>query len=298
MHRITRLAVFMGCLAAVTFARADGPAGEAPTFEKHIRPILKAHCFRCHGGEEETKAGLDLRLRRLMAAGGESGPAIVPGKHAESLLFQRVQSGEMPPTEKKVSAEELALITAWIDAGASTARPEPETIEAGLEITPEERAFWSFQPLPASVAIPSFGSGDRVRTPVDAFLVPQLLAKQLAFSPDAAKSTLLLRASLDLTGLPPTREELAHFLADTDPAAYEKAIDRLLESPHYGERRGRYWLDVAGYADSEGYTSEDRVRAFAYKYRDYVIRAFNADMPVDRFITEQLAGDELIAGEL
>ena len=298
MHRITRLAVFVGCLAVAALARADVPAGEVPTFEKHIRPIFKAHCFRCHGGEEETKAGLDLRLRRLMAAGGESGPAIVPGKHAESLLVQRIESGEMPPTEKKVSPAELALLAAWIDAGAGTARPEPETIESGLEITPEERAFWSFQPLPASVAIPSFGSGDRVRTPIDAFLAPQLRTKELTFSPDAAKSTLLMRASLDLTGLPPTREELAYFLADTDPEAYEKAVDRLLDSPQYGERWGRYWLDVAGYADSEGYTSEDRVRAFAYKYRDYVVRAFGADMPLDQFITEQLAGDELVAGEL
>ncbi len=298
MHRITRLAALVGCLAVAALARADVPAGEVPTFEKHIRPIFKAHCFHCHGGEQEIKAGLDLRLRRLMATGGESGPAIVPGKHAESLLFERIQSGEMPPTDKKVSPEELALIAAWIDAGAGTARPEPESIDSGLEITPEERAFWSFQPLPASVAIPSFGSSDRVRTPIDAFLAPQLRAKELAFSPDAAKSTLLIRASLDLTGLPPSREELAHFMADTDPGAYEKAIDRLLDSPHYGERWGRYWLDVAGYADSEGYTSEDRVRAFAYKYRDYVVRAFNADMPLDRFITEQLAGDELVAGEL
>ncbi len=288
--------IMLGCLSVAPPLRA---ADDEPlTFEKHVRPIFKAHCFRCHGGEEEAKAGLDLRLRRLMAAGGESGPAIVPGNQAESLLVERLRSGEMPPTDKKLSPEEVALIAAWVESGAKTARAEPDSVDEGPEVTAEEREFWSFRPLPAEVPIPGFDSADRVRTPIDAFLVRRLRAKELAFSPDAEKATLLIRATFDLTGLPPSREELAYFLADTDPQAYERAIDRLLDSPHYGERWGRFWLDVAGYADSDGYTSEDRARPFAYKYRDYVIRAFNADMPLDRFITEQLAGDELIEGDL
>jgi cytochrome c553 len=292
MPRTARLIVLASLVALLGVAEAD-----ELTYEQHVRPILKANCFRCHGGEGETKAGLDLRLRRLIAAGGESGAAIAPGKRGESLLFEKIAAGEMPPTDKKLTADEVALIGAWIDAGAPTARDEPQSLEPGLEITPEERAFWSFQPIPASVPIPGFASADRVRTPIDAFLARGLREKSLAFSPDAPKAVLLRRAYFDLIGLPPSREEVAHFLADSAPDAYERAIDRLLESPHYGERWGRYWLDVAGYADSDGYTAADAVRPYAYKYRDYVIRSLAADKPLDRFITEQLAGDELTDGD-
>ncbi len=300
MHQTARLAVLVVSLCAIgNVALAARPTeGEPLTFEQHIRPIFKAHCFHCHGGEGEAKAALDLRLKRLLLAGGESGPAIAPGKHADSLLYARLESGEMPPTDKKLTAEELSLVAAWIDSGAATLRPEPDTIDPGLQITPEERSFWSFQPIPAEIPIPPVSEADRARTPIDAFLLARLREQNLPFSPDADKRTLLIRASLDLVGLPPSREELAAFLADNSPDAYERAVDRLLDSPHYGERWGRFWLDVAGYADSEGYTSEDRPRPYIYKYRDYVIRAFNDDMPLDRFITEQLAGDELIEGDL
>ncbi len=296
MDRAIRLVLFASLACAAPWARADDAAGKL-TYEQHIRPILKANCFRCHGGEEKTEAGLDLRLRRLIATGGESGPAIVPGNRAESLLYQRVESGEMPRSERKLSTADVALIGDWIDGGARTAREEPETLEPGLAITPQERAFWSFQPIPRSVPIPSFTSSDRARTPIDAFVARRLREKELSFSPDAPRAVLLRRAYFDLIGLPPSREELAHFLADSDPQAYERAIDRLLDSPHYGERWGRYWLDVAGYADSDGYTSADTVRPFAYKYRDYVIRSLNADKPLDEFIIEQLAGDELTDGD-
>ncbi|MEX0679161.1 MAG: PSD1 and planctomycete cytochrome C domain-containing protein [Pirellulales bacterium] len=296
MNRTVWLVLFACLVARAPWARADDTGGKL-TYEQHVRPILKANCFRCHGGEGETKGDLDLRLRRLIAAGGESGPAIVPGNRQESLLYQRVRAGEMPPTDRKLTPAEVALIGDWIDAGAATAREEPETLDPGLAITPEERAFWSFQPIPKSVPIPSFTSSDRLRTPIDAFLAGTLREKGLAFSPDAPRAVLLRRAYFDLIGLPPSREELAHFLADTDPQAYERAIDRLLDSPHYGERWGRYWLDVAGYADSDGYAADDTVRPFAYKYRDYVVRALGADKPLDEFITEQLAGDELTDGD-
>jgi mono/diheme cytochrome c family protein len=288
-------AVALAIAAEGSQARA---AGEAVTYEQHIRPILKANCFRCHGGEEETKGGLDLRLRRFMAAGGDSGPAIVPGKLDESLMYQRVRDHEMPPDDRKLSAAEVELIGKWIAGGAPTVRSEPEKLDPGLEITAEERAFWAFQSLPTSVPLPAVAPEDHVRTPIDAFLASALKAAGLSFSPDAGKAVLLTRASLDLVGLPPTAEELDEFVADGDPAAYEKAIDRLLESPHYGERWGRYWLDLAGYADSDGYSAADTPRPFAYKYRDYVIRALNADLPLDRFIAEQMAGDELVSGEL
>ena len=274
------------------FATAPIIAAASPTFEKDIRPILKAHCFDCHGEGEQLKGGLDLRLRRLMLKGGEDGPAIVPGKPDRSLLFKLVHSGEMPRREKKLTTEQVALIRKWIDTGAKTARPEPADIGKGGGITEEERAFWSFQPI-RRPAIPKTKPKDRVRTSVDAFLIGALAKKKLGFSPDADKITLLRRACFDLTGLPPTPAEIEAFLAETAPDAYERLLDRLLDSPHYGERWARHWLDIAGYADSDGYSDADPPRAYAYKYRDYVIGAFNSDKPIDRFITEQLAGDEL-----
>lgn len=270
------------------------PVGHAAplTLEKDIRPILKAHCFDCHGEGEQLKGGLDLRLRRLMLKGGDEGPVIVPGKPKESLLFTKVHSGEMPKREKKLTREQIALIEAWIAAGAKTARPEPAEIGKGPLITEEERSFWSFQPI-RRPAVPPTKPRDRARTSIDAFLVNAMATKKLSFSPDADKITLLRRACFDLTGLPPTPVEVEAFLADTSPEAYENLIDRLLDSPHYGERWARHWLDIAGYADSDGYSDADPPRAYAYKYRDYVIGSFNADKPFDRFITEQLAGDEL-----
>jgi hypothetical protein len=275
------------CLASV------GRAASAPTFEKDIRPILKAHCFDCHGEGEQLKGGLDVRLRRLLVAGGESGAAIVPGKPEQGGLLKLVESGEMPKRDKKLTPAEVALIRRWIATGAKTARPEPRELPAGTGgITEEERSFWAFQPI-ARPPVPKVRARDRARTPVDAFLVEGLKAKRLRFSEEADRVTLLRRVSLDLTGLPPTPEETEAFLGDRAPDAYEKLVDRLLDSKHYGERWGRHWLDVAGYADSDGYSDADPPRPYAYKYRDYVIRSFNEDKPFDRFVVEQIAGDEL-----
>jgi hypothetical protein len=227
-------------------------------------------------------------------AGGDLGPSVVPGKPGESLLFERVRDGEMPPgkTVKKLSAEQAAVIERWIAAGAPTARPEPEKLGAGTHFTEEERSFWSFQPI-RRPGPPTPKNVERVRTPIDAFLLARLEDHGASFSPDADKRTLLRRVYFDLIGLPPAPEETERFLSDEAPDAYERLIDRLLESPHYGERWGRHWLDVAGYADSEGAAGDD-VRPYAYRYRDYVIRSFNADKPFDQFIREQLAGDEMV----
>jgi hypothetical protein len=263
------------------------------TFEKDIRPILKAHCFDCHGEGDHPKGGLDLRLRRLIAAGGDEGPAIVPGKPDQSPLLQFVESGRMPKRDKKLSPSEIALLRKWIASGAKTARPEPASLPAGSSgITEEERSFWSFQPI-RPPAIPRTSARDRVRTPIDAFLVEAMKSRRVRFAPDADKLTLLRRAYLDLIGLPPTPEQAAAFLNNPSPNAYPDLIDQLLGSEHYGERWGRHWLDVAGYADSDGYSDADPPRPYAYRFRDYVIRSFNNDVPFDRFITEQLAGDEL-----
>jgi mono/diheme cytochrome c family protein len=263
------------------------------TFEQHIRPILRTRCLECHGESGKPKGGIDLRLRRLIVGGGRHGPAIVPGKAGASLLFQRVRDHEMPPGKVKLAPAEIATIAAWINGGAITARPEPEKLSPGLHIGDEERNFWSFRPIQRP-AIPQVRSKALVRSPLDAFVLHKLEAAGLTFAPEADRINLLRRATFDLIGLPPTPEEVEAFVADRSPNAWAKVVDRLLASPAYGERWGRHWLDVAGYADSHGYSGADPVRRYAWKYRDYVIRAFNSDKPFDDFIIEQLAGDELV----
>jgi mono/diheme cytochrome c family protein len=267
---------------------------EKLTFEQHIRPIFRVHCFDCHGANDELKGKLDLRLVRLIQKGGETGPAIVPGKAEGSYLLERVRRGEMPPGEKKLSAGEIATIERWITAGANTARPEPESIGPGLGITAEERSFWSFQPIrrPDVRDGSSWPGEARVRTPIDA-LILQAAPDGSRFSPDADRRTLVKRAYFDLIGLPPSTEEMQRWLAETSGDWFDRLLTELLDSPHYGERWARHWLDVAGYADSDGYTAADAERPWMWKYRDWVIRSLNADKPFDRFITEQLAGDEL-----
>lgn len=268
-------------------------ADRSVTFEKDVRPILKTWCFGCHGAEEKPESQLDLRLRHLIEKGGDSGAAIVIGRSADSLLIQRLKKGEMPPGEKKVPADQIAMIERWIDAGAVTLREEPASLPPGIDITPEERAHWAYQPI-RRVDPPQVKQSNRVRTPVDAFLLAKLEERGLSFSADADRVTLIRRASFDLTGLPPSQAEIDQFVGDASERAYESMIQRLLDSPRYGEHWGRHWLDVVGYADSEGNGGDDSPRQFAYKYRDYVIRVLNADKPFNRFVTEQLAGDELV----
>ena len=289
---VTRI---LGLILAVSSAPGVAVKGEEPplTFERDVRPILKAYCLDCHGGEEELEGDLDLRLRRFAAEGGLSGPAIEPGHPEESLLMFRLEDGEMPPGEKKVPPDQVEVIRRWIAAGAPTLGDEPESLPPGIGITDEERAYWAFQPIDAPEP-PGFSPEDRVRTPIDAFVLDRLREHGLSFSPDADRLTLLRRASADLTGLPPSPGEIDAFLGDESPDAYDRMIDRLLDSPRYGERWARHWLDVAGYADSDGDGSTDTPRPYAYKYRDYVIRSLNADKPLDRFVVEQLAGDELV----
>ena len=266
-------------------------ADAAISFERQIRPILKTWCLDCHGGEA-TEGGLDLRLRRFITRGGESGPAIVPADATASLLMHRVRSAEMPPGEKKLPAAEAAVLEQWIAAGAPTLRPEPEELPPGVGISEEERSWWAFQPI-RRPEVPQFPASLRVRTPIDALLMQQMQPLGLQFSPDADRHTLIRRAYLDLLGLPPTPEQVQAFVDDPSESAWERTIDHLLDSPHYGERWGRHWLDAAGYADSEGATNADAERGNAWRYRDYVVRAFQQDKPADRFLQEQLAGDEL-----
>jgi mono/diheme cytochrome c family protein len=290
------LALISGLLAMTT-AAAWGQAGApdargdaAPRFERDILPIIRAHCFKCHG-DGERKGGLDLRTRAAMLKGGDSGPALVEGSVEESLLLDQVATRAMPPDkDTKLTEAQVATIRAWIVSGAPA--DVPDTTADSLPADRPEPTFWAFRP-PSRPAVPTVEGVDRIRTPIDAFVLARLEAHGLTYSPDADRTTLIRRATSDLWGLPPSVEEVATFLADTRPDAYERLIDRLLASPRYGERWGRHWLDLAGYADSEGVLSFDYPRTAAWRYRDYVVRAFNSDKPYDRFLKEQLAGDEL-----
>jgi hypothetical protein len=241
------------------------------------------------------KGGLDVRLARFLLKGGEEGPAIVPGKAADSHLLKLVKAGEMPKGKAKLKASEIATIEQWIAQGAKTLRPEPEKLGPEHAFTDEERAWWAFQPIqkptPKTEAVKSVAGAN----PIDAFIAAKLKESGLNFSESADPRTLLRRASFDLTGLPPTPEEVDVFTSAADQtSAYEAVIERLLSKPAYGERWGRHWLDIAGYADSDGYTEKDLERPWAWKYRDYVIAALNKDKPFDQFVREQLAGDEMV----
>ena len=270
-------------------------AGEAAalTFEGHVRPILKKHCFHCHGEGEELKGKVDLRLRRFLADTiTDDGRVLTPGKPEESRMLALVRDGEMPKGEKKLAPEEIETLEKWIRAGAPTVGEEPKELPKGFHITALERKFWAFQPINRP-AVPAWSGADGVRSSIDVFVLEKLREQKLRFAPEADKATLIRRAYFDLLGLPPTPEAVDEFLADHSPDAYERMIDRLLESPSYGERWARHWLDAAGYADSNGYAEADSVRPHAWRYRDYVIRSINADKGWNKFITEQIAGDEL-----
>ncbi len=263
-------------------------------FDGRVRPVLAQNCLSCHNTAPQADLLLDTREHLLK--GGHSGPAIVPGDPDNSLLIQAVlqkhERLKMPPG-KKLSDEELADLVAWVRDGAVWAGGALTTANDDYQITPDQKAFWSFLPL-KKTAVPKIKNPARVRTPVDNFILAKLEARGLKPAPAASKRALIRRATYDLTGLPPTPEEVDAFLADRSPQAFAKVVDRLLASPHYGERWGRHWLDVVRYADTAG-DSADYPVPQAYLYRNYVIYSFNRDKPYDEFIREQIAGDLLPA---
>ncbi|MCH2059223.1 MAG: PSD1 and planctomycete cytochrome C domain-containing protein [Verrucomicrobiales bacterium] len=271
---------------------ADGDKGEVGHHD--IVPVMQLRCTVCHGARKQ-EAGLDLRTPAGMLRGGESGPAFIPGKPGESLILKKIHDGEMPPRRKLVAVSvktmqphEIELLTRWIALGAPMIEESKEEVMVPGK---KEREFWAFR-QPVAPEVPLF-KGSAISNPVDAFILQELKKKGLDFSPMADKRTLIRRVSFDLTGLPPSPVEVQEFLSDKRPDAYPRLIERLLDSPRYGERWGRYWLDAAGYSDSDGGQDSDPVRDHAWRYRDYVIGSFNSDKPYDRFLMEQLAGDEL-----
>ncbi|MEX0713797.1 MAG: DUF1549 domain-containing protein, partial [Pirellulales bacterium] len=278
---------------------ADEPAPAEPgrtlVFEHDVVPILTQHCLKCHG-LEARKASLDLRTAGLAARGGDSGPAIVAGDTELSLLWQRVADGSMPPEgELPLSDSKKETLRQWIAAGAQALdASDAGPTEGPPEVSDSDREFWAFQ-RPAQTAPPAVAGMAQVATPIDAFLLSRLEEKGLGFSPPAEPYTLVRRVYLDLVGLPPSPGEVEAFVSDSSSDAYERLIDRLLASPHFGERWGRHWLDAAGYVDTAGADNDATIIIPAegkWRYRDYVVRSFNDDKPYDRFVTEQLAADQ------
>jgi hypothetical protein len=247
--------------------------------------ILVERCTECH--DDLARSGLDVTSRALVLKGGSKGPAVVPGNPEASLLFRMVsgkQEPKMPPGKETLTAVEIETLRAWIAGGV----PWPHAVAAASK--PAEPRWWSFR-KPERPALPSV-SDAWVRTPIDAFILRKLRHEKLAPAPEADRVTLIRRATFDLHGLPATANEVRAFVDDSAPGAYEKVIDRLLASPRFGEKWGRHWLDLVRYGDTSGY-EQDPYLLDAWRYRDWVIAAFNADKPYDRFIKEQLAGDEL-----
>ncbi len=297
--RILRLAVAfsLAILGGRVLRATDPDASQVEFFEKRIRPLFANHCYECHGGDpDKIKGELRLNTHAGLQKGGVSGPVIVPGNPAESRLFQAVQGKahdlERMPSQKAgkdpLTPAEIAALEEWIRLGA----PDPRTDGPALGSRDSSR-HWAFQ-KPVAPALPAVRNAAWPRRELDWFVLAQLESKGLTPAPEADRRTLLRRITHDLTGLPPTPEEAQEFLSDPGADAYERAVDRLLNSPRYGERWGRHWLDVARYADSKGYVFEEERRyAYAYTYRDWVVAALNRDLPYDRFLTEQIAGDQL-----
>jgi hypothetical protein len=300
---VATLVLRIGPALAGEPATNDQPARER-FFEQHIRPLLAENCYSCHG-DKKQKGGLRLDSLEAILRGGESGPAVVPGKPAESLMVEAINFAglEMPPSGK-LSNEKVAVLTRWVALGAPWPSRDRATLAsanagapAGSRFTAQDRALWSFQPLrrpsvPSDVPHANDKWADWSLNPIDRFIFKKLVENGLTPAREADKETLIRRVTFDLTGLPPSIDEIDTFMADESADAYERLIDRLLASPAYGQRWGRHWLDLVRYGESDGY-NEDAYRADAWRYRDYVVRALNTDKPYDRFLTEQLAGDEL-----
>jgi len=286
--------VVMATMSPVT-PRAFGDGIEF--FEAKIRPVFVEHCYKCHSQDaEKVKGGLRLDSRESLLRGGDNGPVLIPGDPEGSRLIQAVRYTDadlkMPPKNQKLSDRQIADLEAWVKMGA----PDPREGKALMPAKPvAARQHWAFQPV-GEPRVPSVDNPSWVKTPIDAFILAKLEANKLKPAPVADQQTLLRRVTYDLTGLPPTFGEVEAFKQDKSPDAFARVVDRLLASPHYGERWGRYWLDVARYADTKGYVYGDREEkrfVHSYAYRDWVVRAFNNDLPYDQFLKLQIAADQM-----
>ncbi|MFM8537458.1 MAG: DUF1549 domain-containing protein [Planctomycetaceae bacterium] len=284
-----------GLVGVLVSGHLTSLAADGPDFEREIRPLLKSRCGECHGADtQESRLRLDVRHRAIQ--GGDFGRVIMPGRSAESELIRRITSTDhermMPPEGDRLSAQEISRLSRWIDAGAEW--PETEFDRHAREIDRDPRLdHWAWQPL-RRPTVPSIDPETvavwEARNDIDRFIQSSLTKNTLSPAPEADRRTLIRRLSFDLLGLPPSPEEVIAFEGDASPDAYERLVDRLLASPHYGERWARHWLDIAHYADTHGF-ERDQLRPNAWRYRDWVIDALNRDLPYDEFLRRQIAGD-------
>jgi len=285
------LTMLLGMIATVP-AQLPPAANRQVEFASDVQPILEKSCLACHGPDRQ-EGGLRLDQKQSAVLGGESGPAILPGKSAESRMIRLVAGLEkdlvMPKKGERLASEQIGILRAWIDQGAVW--PDGLVLDGGSD----KANLWTFKPATKPTP-PAVKNEKWVRNPIDRFILAKLEQEKLSPSPEADRRTLIRRLSFDVAGLPPTPEEVREFQKDTDPQAYEKLVDRLLASPRYGERWARHWLDVVHFGETHGY-DKDKPRRNAWPYRDYVIRSFNADKPYSRFVQEQLAGDVLFPDE-
>ncbi|MEN9675360.1 MAG: hypothetical protein RIS76_1256 [Verrucomicrobiota bacterium] len=298
-HRLLAALVAAGAVLGVNAAESGPTPAQTEFFEKRIRPLLVESCHRCHSaGADPLKAGLRLDSRNGLLKGGESGAVVIPGHPEQSRLVEALTwenpDLQMPP-RRRLTAAQVADVAAWIRDGApwpqeSGTAPAAAQSDSAAKV----RSHWAFRPVPEVVVPPNADRRD-TPNPVDAFLQARLTEHGLKPPAPASRRTLIRRVTYDLTGLPPTPEEVEAFVSDPSIDAWERLIDRLLESPHYGEKWGRHWLDLVRFAETNSYET-DEAKPHAWRYRDYVIRSFNSDKPYDRFIREQLAGDELPDG--
>jgi len=284
-------------------AAAPSSLARLDFFEKKIRPVLVESCYECHSAtSKKAKGGLLLDTSEGLLKGGDSGPAVIPGNPAKSRLITGIRHEDkdpdmaMPQKKDKLPDEVIADFEQWVKMGAPDPRTGSSLAKSAAWDAAKVKDHWAFKKI-ANPPVPKTAAPEHfVQNPIDNFVLAKLSEKKLQPSPKADKHTLIRRVTYDLTGLPPTPEEVDAFLADKSPGAFEKVVDRLLASPRYGERWGRHWLDIARYADTSGNRSGGARRpvyAFAWTYRDYVIEAFNNDLPYDRFIIEQIAADRL-----
>ena len=316
---LTGLSLAWMLLAVTARASADKPAAsdaeeraQDEFFETKIRPVLFNRCLECHGSEK-SKGGLRLDSREAVIKGAESGPVVVPGKPGTSPLIAAIRyegDVQMPP-KGKLKDDEIAALTEWVKRGAiwpaaprsatgaaatATAPSSGTSLASGPSVTAAHRSFWSFRPL-RDAPPPAVNDDTWPGSPIDRFVLAKLEENHLSPAPAADKAILIRRAYFDLIGLPPAPAEVTAFQSDQSPGAYARLVEKLLASPHYGERWGRYWLDVARYGEDQAHSFQPRLYPNGYRYRDWVVRALNSDTPYDRFVREQIAGDLIDGSE-